>query len=656
MASGQRPAPRSQALARRSRSAGAPSRVKPAETGERPQDDGPCTRQNFDKRTSRFQNRNEFIAQIAESSFYAKVPDGRLPRSAVHIYIRKRPLFGYESQKGEYDVVKVDTAKARCVVHNCLMHPDMRRMFLQHTSFPSTQAFSELSQNADCYAKTAGPLLQQVCRGEGDVALLLMYGQTGSGKTFTMTALEEAASRDLFSAIRAPGTPGKSPKRPSAGQPPTVVVSVLEIAGRSGRDLLSPHRNEVSFVDMGDGGIQVHGIVEATPQSPEQLLSVFQEAKSRRATESTAINATSSRSHCITNILLVRQNMIVGKLTLVDCAGSERKEDSAHHTAQRRKEGAEINSSIYALKECMRAMASGATHIPFRNHLLTRALKDNFTTPGAQVAVIATCSPTATDTEHSIGTLRTVCSWRGVEDWITTKKEDVLSQEQRRRLVTGVEPAFQNLKANASQAAKAERVEARANDWMQKRKALMDQKNSVPSEGSNAKRPAASRPQPPSSSGASRPVSLAFNPIPRDEPLTPKGAGYRSPVAGSRVRRGSAAAANTRATASRDSTKASGGDFFGGMQGMAYKKADGVSHPKTWTHEQASKWVMDRVHRKLPAGTDGKALLRWSHAKCVTFCDKDEKAGLVMFNGLRLEVDHVAAVEKEKRQQILGRK
>ena len=41
-------------------------------------------------------------------------------------------------------------------------------------------------------------------------------------------------------------------------------------------------------------------------------------------------------------------------LTLVDCAGTERKEDSATHSAERRKEGAEINTSLHALKECLR--------------------------------------------------------------------------------------------------------------------------------------------------------------------------------------------------------------------------------------------------------------------------------------------------------------
>lgn len=46
-----------------------------------------------------------------------------------------------------------------------------------------------------------------------------------------------------------------------------------------------------------------------------------------------------------------------GLLTLVDCAGSERKEDSNKHDVQRQKEGAEINTSLHALKECIRFKA-----------------------------------------------------------------------------------------------------------------------------------------------------------------------------------------------------------------------------------------------------------------------------------------------------------
>ena len=66
--------------------------------------------------------------------------------------------------------------------------------------------------------------------------------------------------------------------------------------------------------------------------------------------------------------------------------------------------------------------------------------------------------------------------------------------------------------------------------------------------------------------------------------------------------------------------------------------------------------VHQRCGKALPSGVDGKALLRWSLQKCTTFCNGDEKQGLLVFNGLRLEVDRVAASEKEKRAQVMARK
>ena len=65
---------------------------------------------------------------------------------------------------------------------------------------------------------------------------------------------------------------------------------------------------------------------------------------------------------------------VEGVLQLVDLAGSEHRIDSSEHDAARRKECAQINSSLSALKECIRAHAKGSSFIPFRSLHLFHSL------------------------------------------------------------------------------------------------------------------------------------------------------------------------------------------------------------------------------------------------------------------------------------------
>ena len=167
--------------------------------------------------------------------------------------------------------------------------------------------------------------------------------------------------------------------------------------------------------------------------SSSELLAALATAKSRRATHATGANAVSSRSHAVCTIELcssAADGPCAGKrrppaavLTLVDCAGSERKEDSATHNSDRRKEGAEINASLHVLQECMRqwvATEAGRqqVHIPFRQSALTRVLANSFTRSDTRMAVIGTVSPASTDAEHSLATLRVVCQI-GAESGVT---------------------------------------------------------------------------------------------------------------------------------------------------------------------------------------------------------------------------------------------
>jgi len=96
-----------------------------------------------------------------------------------------------------------------------------------------------------------------------------------------------------------------------------------------------------------------------------------------------------------------------GKLSLVDLAGSERGSDTKSHNKQRRTESSEINTSLLALKECIRALGGGSSkHVPYRASKLTLILKDCFTSSLARTTMIATVSPGASSADHTINTLR----------------------------------------------------------------------------------------------------------------------------------------------------------------------------------------------------------------------------------------------------------
>ncbi|XP_055080167.1 uncharacterized protein LOC129456521 [Periophthalmus magnuspinnatus] len=89
----------------------------------------------------------------------------------------------------------------------------------------------------------------------------------------------------------------------------------------------------------------------------------------------------------------------------VDLAGSERASDSRDSDRRSRMEGAEINQSLLALKECIRSLDQEQGHTPFRQSKLTQVLKDSFV-GDSLTCMIANVSPGHCSTEHTLNTLR----------------------------------------------------------------------------------------------------------------------------------------------------------------------------------------------------------------------------------------------------------
>ena len=124
-----------------------------------------------------------------------------------------------------------------------------------------------------------------------------------------------------------------------------------------------------------------------------------------RTTGQTGANDDSSRSHAILEINLKQAKKVVGKMSFIDLAGSERGADVSGADFKTRMDGAEINKSLLALKECIRALDQEKRHTPFRGSKLTQVLKDSFL-GNCRTVMIANVSPGLHWCEHTLNTLR----------------------------------------------------------------------------------------------------------------------------------------------------------------------------------------------------------------------------------------------------------
>lgn len=399
-------------------------------------------RRNLDKRTARLRYASAFKADIIQyrtrfsclnnGTNHGDKSSGDIQKrgiNGVSIAIRKRPIFDYELERNDYDVISIDNTSESshdvCILHNCVMHHDMKQMLIKPTKYPVTAAFDENCSDDSIYKHIAEPLVRDAANA--GLVTLLMYGQTGCGKSYTMSGIESRMAYGLFEAVD------------SIRVKPTITMQFIELCGsKEINDLFDPKSSgDVKLLDNDDGSVQLVNAMTIEIRSPEELLNGINIAKGRRATEATEKNGVSSRSHAVCQIQ-IKGKYKRGVLTLIDCAGSERRHDSMYHSSERQKESAEINASLWALKECIRARASKSSRIPYRNSSLTRILRESLENENGKLCVIACVAPNSTDTEHTMETLKTVSTIVGIDDRITEERAHAVTPQTQQHTKSGI--------------------------------------------------------------------------------------------------------------------------------------------------------------------------------------------------------------------------
>lgn len=358
----------------------------------------------------------EFIQMIreyqADLDFKGLTMSDPVTDHQICVCVRKRPLSKKELNKKEIDVIIVPKGDY-CVVHEPKLKVDLTK-YLENHKFWFDYAFDENANNELVYRYTAKPLVDTIFN-QG-MATCFAYGQTGSGKTHTMGGTFTGKQQDCTKGIYALAATdvfklSKSPKHKNKDL--VISASYFEIYGSKVFDLLNK-RKRLRVLEDGNQQVQVCELEEKIVNSVQDTLKLIELGNKLRTSGQTSANQNSSRSHAVFQINLRKRGyrkdggggQLYGKFSLIDLAGNERGADTSTADRQTRLEGAEINKSLLALKECIRALGRKGAHLPFRASKLTQVLRDSFIGEKSKTCMIAMISPGMSCCEHTLNTLR----------------------------------------------------------------------------------------------------------------------------------------------------------------------------------------------------------------------------------------------------------
>ncbi|CAG8307730.1 unnamed protein product [Penicillium salamii] len=404
-------------------------------------------------------------SRLSMSSRQGSRASDEVGKTAVKVAVRVRPPL--KPTDPGYDLVpqRFQRSMVQSVDSNNLSVdvPNAQKWFTFDRIFPET---TEQEGIWEYVSDSLNSFLQ------GYNVSIMAYGQSGAGKSFTMgtsgpneqiaqnMGIIPRAAQVLFDKLDGPprhnrnsstATGLRTPQRYSMSSAASfgkshqekektwqLKATYVEIYNEHLRDLLLPDstpasdRSNVTIREDTKGRIILTGLHQVEINSFDDLIGVLNFGSAIRQTDSTAINAKSSRSHAVFSLNLVQRKTtgapatptpkekrmsmpadsfnagdsitVDSKLHFVDLAGSERLKNTGA-SGERAREGISINAGLAALGKVISQLSKHqGSHVSYRDSKLTRLLQDSLG-GNAYTYMIACVTPAEFHLSETLNTL-----------------------------------------------------------------------------------------------------------------------------------------------------------------------------------------------------------------------------------------------------------
>eukprot|EP00927_Polykrikos_kofoidii_P004007 TRINITY_DN11598_c0_g1_i2.p1 TRINITY_DN11598_c0_g1~~TRINITY_DN11598_c0_g1_i2.p1 ORF type:complete len:892 (-),score=198.24 TRINITY_DN11598_c0_g1_i2:71-2746(-) len=339
--------------------------------------------------------------------------------SAVKVCVRVRPFI-----KEELDG---DRSEGKCAL--CIAMPSETQVQMLHMG-PGYAHGNESTRSFDfdrCYwshdkehplfanqetlmTELGNEMVQGAMSGFNNC--IFAYGQTGSGKSYSVLGgpgpdrgLLPRVVEELFAQT----------SQCKDGTTCKTLVAFMEIYNEHVGDLLlhpekGKEQEKLQVKQHPVLGVIIPGLTKAAVGSCGEVLQLVDFGSTMRHVSATAMNASSSRSHCIFSFELSISDAASGAVRmshthLVDLAGSERSRRT-QATGTRLQEGNMINKSLSTLARVISELAKkNKGNPPFRDSKLTFILKESLC-GNSRTVMMAAISPNSADYEETLSTLK----------------------------------------------------------------------------------------------------------------------------------------------------------------------------------------------------------------------------------------------------------